>query len=528
MDDPAVRAGGPPAVGAEDAAADVRTVAKGGGVQILGQIATEILAFVFIAAATHILSKPAYGLFRKAYQLLTVFGQVGLLGLNYSTMRFIAKARALGDAGGVRGAVRVGVMGTGAASLVVFALLFLGAPPIAEFFAGAEGDRQGLESLLRIGAAFVPLFALMQTLRYGTQAYKNMLPSVIVGNIVQPMARIVLGIAALVAGLQVAGLMWTTVISVAIGTALGFWYLRRVMTAEERAARPAHRIRSMLGFALPQAGSSILGFQALGLGIIVLGLYQSDAAVAVFGVALSLQRPGSIFLSGIVNIWAPMVTDLHARDEIARLDRLYKTVNRWTSTFSFPVYTALIAFPAFFVDLLTPAYGEAAVVTAVLAAGNLFYTGTGPAGYVISMTGRPWLNLINSAFAVGAYVGLGVLIVPTHGALGMAFVDAVVTAAINLARVVEAKLLVGVQPFGRSFLKPVGASCVMGAVLLSWRLLPEGFLVQLSGLLVAGLAYLGVLVALGVDEEERQVWRLIRSRLLRGRYRRARDASGAS
>jgi O-antigen/teichoic acid export membrane protein len=245
----------------------------------------------------------------------------------------------------------------------------------------------------------------------------------------------------------------------------------------------------------------------------------------VFGVALSLQRPGSVFLSGMVNIWAPVVTDLYERREIARLDRLYKTVNRWTMTFSFPVYTALIAFPAFFVDVLTPAYRDAAVVTAVLAAGNLFYTGTGPAGYVISMTGRPWLNLINSIVAVGAYVGLGVLVVPDHGALGMAVVDAGVTAFANLTRVVEGKLLVGVQPFGRSLLKPLSASVAMAGVLLLWGLLSSALVVQLIGLLVGLAVYLAVLLALGIDEDERYVWQQIRRRFLRALDRGAKSSA---
>ena len=514
MSDPEIETGEEVNEGVADAA-DIRMLAKGGSLQILGQLLSEALGFIFIGFATHLLSQAGYGLFRKAYQVLTVLSQVGLLGFNYAAMRFVAKARAAADPGGVRGAVRVGLAGTAISSLVVLALVLLALSPVTDFFAGEAGDRAGLESLLGIGILFVPFFALMQTLRYCTQAYKNMLPSVIVGNVVQPTARFLLGIAALLLGLGVAGLMWTTVLSAAIGAALGFWYLGRVMTADERRARPLHPVRSMTAFALPQAGSSILGFQALGLGIIVLGLYQSDAAVAVFGVALSLQRPGSVFLSGMVNIWAPVVTDLYERREIARLDRLYKTVNRWTMTFSFPVYTALIAFPAFFVDVLTPAYRDAAVVTAVLAAGNLFYTGTGPAGYVISMTGRPWLNLINSIVAVGAYVGLGVLVVPDHGALGMAVVDAGVTAFANLTRVVEGKLLVGVQPFGRSLLKPLSASVAMAGVLLLWGLLSSALVVQLIGLLVGLAVYLAVLLALGIDEDERYVWQQIRRRFLR-------------
>jgi hypothetical protein len=99
----------------------------------------------------------------------------------------------------------------------------------------------------------------------------------------------------------------------------------------------------------------------------------------------------------------------------------------------------------------------------------------------------------------------------------MAVVDAFVTALVNSARVVEAKLLVGVQPFGRSFLKPVTATLVAAAVLLAWRLVPGGLAVEIAGVVVAAAVYLGVLRALGLDPEERHVWERIKARATRRR-----------
>ena len=96
----------------------------------------------------------------------------------------------------------------------------------------------------------------------------------------------------------------------------------------------------------------------------------------------------------------------------------------------------------------------------------------------------------------------------------MAGVDSLVTALVNIARVVEAKLLVGVQPFGRSFLKPVVATLVGAAVLLLWRLVPaEGRFIEIIGIVVAAAAYLGALAALGIDPEERHVFARIKKRI---------------
>jgi O-antigen/teichoic acid export membrane protein len=501
------------------AADDVQTVVKGGAVQITGQVIQRSLTFLFQAFAIRYLGTAPYGVYRQITQVLAVGGQLGLGGFNYAGMRFITRARANKEHGGVTGTARVAIAGALVTSAIVFVALLLSADVLAPNFADTPGDEETFARLFRLGAAYVPLFALLQVLRYCTQAYKTMVPSVVAGNVVQPAVRFVLGIGLLVAGFEVAGAVATLVISVAVGAVVAGVYLRRMLTEDERRARAVARVGPMLRFAFPQAGASLLGIQTLGLGILILGLASTDRQVALFGAALSLQGPGNVFLGGIVNIWAPVVSDLHEKGEIDRLGSLYQTINRWIATFSYPVFAALMIEPDLFVRLFAggEARGAESVVV-ILAVGNIFYTGTGPTGYVISMTGRPGVNFANSIAAVAAYATLGAVVVPDHGAVGMAVVDAVITALVNIARVVEAKLLVGVQPFGRTFYKPVVATIAGVAVLLPWSLFADDTVwLEVAGLLIAAGVFMAVLRRLGLDAEERHVWERIRTRAGRGR-----------
>ncbi|HEV3471640.1 MAG TPA: polysaccharide biosynthesis C-terminal domain-containing protein, partial [Actinomycetota bacterium] len=415
---------------------------------------------------------------------------------------------------------RVALSGTITASALVFVVLVIGAEMLAGPFEPddtAKADE--LADLLRIGAAYVPLFGLMQVLRYCTQGYKTMVPSVIAGNLVQPSALFVLGIGALLLGLGVAGAVTSLVISIAAGAGTAAFLFARLLSDDQRRADPEADRPGMIRFALPQAGASLLGIQSLGLGVILLGLIAEPAAVAFFSAALALEAPGGIFLSGIVNIWAPVVSDLHGKGEIERLGSLYQTITRWVATFSFPFFAALILEPDLFLEVtFGPKYLAATSIIMVVAAGNFFYTGTGPTGYVISMTGHPGVNFGNSVVSVALYVVLAYAIVPEHGALGMAFVHAGVTAVANSSRVLLAYRIVGVQPFGKSFLKPVLATAVGAAVLLTWRLIPgDPIPLEIAGMVVAGLAYIGALRILGIDEEERYVWERIKERALRRR-----------
>jgi O-antigen/teichoic acid export membrane protein len=359
-------------------------------------------------------------------------------------------------------------------------------------------------------------------------------PSVIAGNIVQPTARFVLGVAVLGVGyfaLDVvrSDLLEATVVTLVISAALGMsvagWYLRRMMTVEERGAEPVTEFGPMTRFALPQAGASLLGIQSIGLGILVLGAFGATREVGLFAIALSLQGPGTVFLSGIVNIWAPVVSELHERGEIERLGSLYQTINRWIATFSFPVFAALLIVPDLFVRLFAGAEGRGAEkIVMVLVIGNLFYTGTGPTGYVISMTGRPGINFINSVVSGVLYVALGAWLVPLHGVLGMAWVDAIVTALVNSARVIEAKILVGIQPFGRTFYKPVAATLAGAAVLGAFRLgFGDSIPSELAGLALGSAAFLIALKAMGLGPEERMVIDRVRGRDFKGRRKTANE-----
>ena len=500
----------------KEAAADVRTVAKGGAVQVVGQISQRSLSFFFGIAFTRILDEVSFGLYRIVSQSLANLAQLGLLGLNYATMRFIARARARGEPGKVKGALRVGIGGVLGISLLVMVVVLIAPGPIASIFDDDPARRDELVDLFRWGAPYIPLFALLQVLRYGSQAYKTMVPSVVAGNIVQPVTRFVFGVTALALGFEITGAVISLNLSLIAALLLIAYYLRRLLTDEERKATPVRETGPMFRFAIPQSGASLLGIQTLGLGILLLGALDTNRQAGLFAIALALQGPGNVFLGGIVNIWAPVVADLYERGAIDRLGALYQTINRWIATFSFPVFAALIIMPELFVWFYGPSAEGAESVVVFLAIGNIFYTGTGPTGYVISMTGRPGVNFINSAVSAALYIGLGIWIIPEHGAVGMAAIDAVVTALVNSARVIEAKILVGVQPFGRTFWKPVAATLIGAAVLLLWRFIDvSGLWFGWVGVTVAGAVYLGALRFFGLDEEELEVIRRIRARALR-------------
>ena len=493
---------------------DVRTVAKGGAIQIVGQFTQKAVTFLLVAIAVRMLGTSDYGLYRQVFQVLVILTTIASGGFPPAAVRFIAQARAVGDPAGVRGAAAVTLASTLVVSIIITVGVLVWTDPLAEVFTDSPEQLGYLSFLLRVGVAYVPLYAGMQVLRFCTQAYKTMGPGVMTGNIIQPLARLIFTVIALAAGFAVTGAVVALVVSAGIGMLAGVVFFKRLLTSEEKSADPSFAVGSILRFAFPQAGVALFSTQSLGLGILLVGVYGSNSQVGLYGVAQALQLAGGLFLTSIVGIWAPVVVDIYERGDIARLQSLYQTINRWVATFSVPVFVALMLQPELFTRLLggEDALGAAALVP-ILAMGNLFFVTTGPSAQLLSMTGRPGVNLINSVVSVGLYVGLGVLFVPRYGLVGMAVVDAFVTAVINIVRAVQGKMLVGVQPFGRTFVKPVAAALGAAAFLALWRALVGYTVVDaVVGLSIGALIYISILKVLGSDPEERHVIEAIKAR----------------
>jgi O-antigen/teichoic acid export membrane protein len=498
-----------------ESAADVATLAKGGALQMVGRVSSRILGFAFIAVAVRILGASKYGLFREVTQVLLIGAALAPGGFQFAAVRFIARARALHRPGAVRGSATVAVWGGATVSTLVFIGLLVLAQPIADHFATGATKQTDLAHLLRLGAAFVPLYSMTLVLLYCTQGYRTLVPTTAVNDVGLPAARFALGTIAILLGLEVAGLVTALVISAVLALLGALWFYRKLLTEEEKVATPEREVGAIVRFALLLGASNLFSTQSLGLGIILLGIYSTDRNVGLFAVALALQAAGGVFLQSLVGIWAPVVTKVYEERDIARLQSLYRAITRWIVTMAFPVYAALMVLPDFFGRLLAGHNGaDAAPLIVVLAIGNIFYAGTGPSGHILNMTGRPRVTLINSIVAVILYIALGAFFVPRYGAIAMAAVDAGITALINLTVVLEGRILVGVHPFGRSFLKPLSATIAFALFLLLWRtVLGTGLAIEGAGLVIGVIIYVAILAKLGMDPEERYVFGRIKQRI---------------
>jgi O-antigen/teichoic acid export membrane protein len=91
------------------------------------------------------------------------------------------------------------------------------------------------------------------------------------------------------------------------------------------------------------------------------------------------------------------------------------------------------------------------VALAILCAAQLFNLGTGNVTIVLLMVGKSSWNLINSAAALAANIGLNIYLIPRIGITGAAIAWAAAIIINNLAAVLEVNYLMKIRPFGTGY-----------------------------------------------------------------------------
>src|SRR5262245_58606341 len=130
---------------------DVKAVARGGALNLVGSIVYGIANFAFVIVVTRMLGAGRAGTLLVAIAVFTVARGIAVLGANTGLVRMVSRERALGRADRLTALASGAVGPVAIASALLAAVLMLGAEPIARML--SDGPAVGrLEDLLRIVA----------------------------------------------------------------------------------------------------------------------------------------------------------------------------------------------------------------------------------------------------------------------------------------------------------------------------------------------------------------------------------------
>ncbi len=490
---------------------DVLTVAKGGGLSFVGRLFDYAVRFAFSIVVARAIGAEQFGLYTLAFTVAALASTMALLGLQTGMVRFLPPAIRQRDDASVWGIIQVGAGLPALLSIALAIGLFLLADPIAN---RVFSDPR-LAPVLRLVSLTIPLDTLIAMAYVVVISYRRPEYSVLANDVVFPLAKFFLTVGFLAAGLGILGIATAHIIASAVGLAL-LVYLVNSLFSLVRPLRSGRRnAGQLLRYSLPAYAGWIIKTARGTLETLVLGFVGLTTGVGVYTAALRLTTIGSMFYLSIGNISTPIIADLHSRGESAQLKAFYQTTTRWLVTFNLPLFLTFVIFAVPLLSIFGADFAAGATSLMILAVGTLVYAGTGLGANVLDMTDHTRLNAANSLFMVVVTIGLDLLLIPRWGVVGAATAAALSTVLVNIVCLLEILLLLRMQPYNRSFLKPLvaGLAAALVTCLLNQRLaLPPLPQVAVGGAVLWSV-YMATLALLGLSAEDLAVLESLRSRL---------------
>jgi O-antigen/teichoic acid export membrane protein len=466
---------------------------------VVGIAANAVLGLAFGVAISRALGAAGAGAFFAVVALFSIAEGIARLGADTGLIREVARYQALGLPGCTRIALRVGVWPVALASGGLAAAMFVGAAPLGELIAHERSAE--VTGYIRILAPFLPLASISSVLLAATRGFGSMLPFVAVERIGRALLRLLLAAVMLALGAGATALMVAWAVPLALGCVAAALWLERLA----RTAAPPSAARSG---GLPQVArefwsfSSLRGVAAtLRVGIIWLDLLLvaalgSERDAGIYNAASRLVAAGTFALQAVLIVIGPQVSELLARGERGRVQRIYQLSSAWLTALSFPFYVAAAAFAPLLLRTFGPGFEAGATAVAILSLAMLLDMATGPVQTVLLMAGKSSWNLLSMAATLVVNAALLLLLIPPLGLEGAAIAWLASIVVQNAIPLVQLWHVLGLHPFSRSLLAAALGSlaCFGLPALIATALLGQTIPALLLFALVALATYAAFLV----------------------------------
>ena len=489
----------------------LNALAKGAGITAIGMAVSKALTYLYRVSIARFVGPEAYGQLSLALMVVGVTSTVAYLSLGSGLRKFIPEFRVKDQKARVKGLVIDVLEISVPLSVLLFAALFLG----ADFIASTFFSSPDVAPLIRILALTVPLGTLSSAFFDTTLGFNKIIYKTATVRILQNAVQLVLTVALLLIGYEVAGAAWGMLAGSILAAALGLYFMEKkvgpILTAN---VKPVHSKKTLLRYSSPLVISGLLGTLLGWADTALLGYYMEDTQVGLYNAALPTAMLILLPHRAIGSLALTSFSELKEREE-EKVEASLQTATRWVFSLVFPAFLILLLFSEQVLTLLWGStYSQASIALSILAAGYLFDALVGRVGSFLQSKGHTRYILYNNTAALILNLGLNVALIPIYGIIGAAIATASSTALTNIlmfAEVWRKERIVSIPYRGLSKILLAGLIPLSIVISVDWLLFastPYWFLFPAS-LIYGGLYIFSYLLAVGIGEEEKAVVRRI-------------------
>jgi len=487
---------------------ELRAVAKGGGLDLLAQLAQQLIALIAGPVMTRLLGLAGYGFFTVSERSVEVLGLILRLGYPSAIARYVG----IYDGEGKGERARAVVTGTVTTSLVLGCAASAVVVIWPEWVSGLISGRPEMSPVLRMLALALPAMLAASLLAQATVARLTVVYRV-AANLLGRLVTLA-GVIVLCGPLKLGavGAAFSVLVASALGAAVTVVGALQLFGSLSLADLRYYDFVQVQLFALPLLLAQLSQFGMHRINPLIGARWLTPVEWGKYGAASRVATIGSFGLTSIGAIFSPIIADLHNRGKMAELREMFQTAARWVYHMTFPVMLIAIFKAKSIMWVFRPEAVDAAFVLQLLCLGQIVNASVGNAGRALAMSGYQWLVAANNTALAVVNIVLCIVLTSSYGLFGMALGAMVATAAVNLVRGTELWYLHRMTAYTPKVVKPLLAAAITCPLLLL-KMEPVWWDLTLP-VLGFGIAYVVVVLLLGLEDDDREVLAALRRKLL--------------
>jgi len=499
-----------PAPAGPAAGGAVGRLARGSSLAIVGTGLSQLSLFLVVALLAAAVGTDGVGVYTQAYAVLTICLLIALLGMQTTLTRYVAQHLVSGEVTSIRPLVRWGVFLPTTAGCALGIVVFASSDWVAH---SLLHEPQLVLPLRMVGVALPPA-VYAKAAAAVLQGYSNMRDYVMITLVLEPALRMVLTAAALLIGTGLTGASVALAVSNLVSAG---WARHRLRASVPRfTARVSYAWQPLLRFSSVTWVASMATTGLLWADTLIIGHFRSSSDVGIYQVATRLLAVATLASVPIASAFAPRIAELVRTERYPELQSAYSLTTTWATRLAVPLLALCTIAPGQLLNLFGSQYAAAATVTVVLVVGKLVESATGPCGMVLNMSSRVGLNAANNVVALAINIVLNLLLVPRYGLVGAALAWSVALVVVNLARVIEVRIAIGLRLTEPRALRSVLAIVPTALLAVLLRQPLHGLTSLLVQGLVLVLGYAATLRVLDWNDEDAEISRALMHRRRRG------------
>ena len=404
------------------------------------KVVTFVLGLIVSGLLARLLTPDELGIYFLVWSFVTTFVVVSGLGMNQAVIRLVAEGMGTDRPGRARSAIRHAFLSSFLASLFLAVVFFVS----VHWVSPADWDMASRNQI-----------ALLASIAIIVSTASTLLPEVFRGFHEIRIAVLLSGLAGSAIPAVLLGTLWLAragslpqvllvpVIAGGVSILVGSWLLRRTTRGLGRDGEL--QLREVLIISAPLMVTSLIWTLKDRTAIWILGLFSTQADIAVYGAAERLMLMVVTPLLLVNFVIPPIVAEMYAQGERSQLE---KTVRRVVTLASIPAFLALLVLLLFGSPILGLVYGDfyrqGDKILVILSVAQLVNVWAGSCGIVLMMTGYQVAMMQVTVFAGLVGIVLGVVLTSQFGASGMAIAASTALVVQNVGMWLSAKSKAGI------------------------------------------------------------------------------------